>query len=406
MNITFNIARRYLLGKKSTNAINIITWVSILGLSIGSAALILILSVFNGFESVLTSLFDSFNPQIKVVPVSGKYFTIADDTLKMIEDIPEVFHVSRTIEETSLMDYKGIQEVGIIKGVDNEYRKVTDIDSSMRSGQLILNDPEINYGIIGSGMSTKLSINYNDAISPVTIYMPTRNTRGPLAKDYKSLEVYPSGIFSAGSDADLQYIVTNYDKVNRLLELRDHLSYLEIRLRENAKEASAKKAISEILGPEFEIKNRYEQDATYFKVMNTEKWVSFMITSFIMLIIAFNMIGSLWMLVLEKKQDLSILQAMGFTRGRVSGLIMYEGMLITFVGLISGIIIALILYFLQSRYGIVGIPDGFLIDAYPIDLKWRDFVLVSVTVISIGALASILPAIRAGKITPYVNVEA
>ncbi|NNF36322.1 MAG: FtsX-like permease family protein [Saprospiraceae bacterium] len=406
MNLTLDIARRYLLGKKSTNAINIITWVSILGLSIGSAALILILSVFNGFESVLTSLFDSFNPQIKVMPVSGKYFTMDEDTISMIEAMAEVSHVSRTIEETALIDYKGIQEVGIIKGVDEQYRYVTDIDSSLRSGKLILDDPSINYGILGSGMSTKLSINYNDAITPVTIYMPTRSNRGPLAKDYRTMDVYPSGIFSAGSDADLQYIVTNYERVNRLLELKEHISFLEIRLKDKVNEFKVIKAIADILGPDFLIKNRYEQDATYFKVMNTEKWVSFLITSFIMLIIAFNMIGSLWMLVLEKKQDLSILQAMGFTSRKISGLIMYEGMLIAVVGLVSGIILALILYFLQANYGIVGIPEGFLIDAYPIELKWWDFILVSVTVLSIGALASILPAFRAGKITPYVNMEA
>ena len=385
--------------------INIITWVSILGLSIGSAALILILSVFNGFESVLTGLFNSFNPEIKVVPVSGKYFTMDPDTISMIEALDEVAYVSRSIEETALFDYKNIQEVGIIKGVDQYYSRVTSIDSSMRTGRLILEDPDINYAILGSGMSTKLSVNYNDAITPITIYMPTRNTRGPLARDYKSLNVYPSGIFSAGSEADLQYIVTRLDKVNNLLELKDHLSYLEIKLTDGASEKRARREITSIIGPDFEIKNRYEQDATYFKVMNTEKWVSFLITSFIMLIIAFNMIGSLWMLVLEKKQDFSILQAMGFTSGKVSGLIMYEGMLITIVGLITGIVLALILYFLQVQYGLIGIPEGFLIDAYPIELKWMDFVLVSIVVLAIGGLASILPAFRAGKISPYVHME-
>jgi lipoprotein-releasing system permease protein len=406
LNLTLDIARRYLLGKKSTNAINIITWVSILGLSIGSAALILILSVFNGFESVLTGLFDSFNPQIKVMPASGKYFTLDEDTISMIQAIPEVAHVSRTIEETALIEYKGIQEVGIIKGVDDQYRSVTRIDSSLRSGRLVLDDPDINYGILGSGMSTKLSINYNDAITPVTIYMPTRTRGGPLSKDYRTMDVYPSGVFTAGSDADLQYIVTRYDKVNRLLELKEHISFLEISLEDDASEKKAIKALVSILGTDFLVKNRYEQDATYFKVMNTEKWVSFLITTFIMLIIAFNMIGSLWMLVLEKKQDLSILQAMGFTSRKVSSLIMYEGMLIAVVGLVSGIILALILYFLQSEYGLIGIPEGFLIDAYPIELKWKDFILVTATVLSIGALASILPAFRAGKITPYVNMEA
>ena len=405
MNLSLNIAKRYLLGKKSTNAINIITWISILGLSIGTAALILILSVFNGFESVLAGLFDSFNPQFKVTPVTGKYFEIDSSLVKQIEQLPQVAHVSKTIEEVALFDYKGIQEVGIIKGVDENFSRVTRIDSSLRSGQLILDDESINYAILGSGMSNKLSINYNDAITPVTIYMPTRTSRGPLARDYKSLDVYASGIFTAGSDADLQYIVTSYDDVTRLLDRRNNYSALEIKLEENARESSARKGILAILGDGFVIKDRYEQDATFFKVMNTEKWVSFMITSFIMLIIAFNLVGSLWMLVLEKKQDLSILQAMGFTSKKVSNLILYEGGLISFVGLISGSLLALVLYFLQKQFGLVGIPEGFLIDSYPIELHWPDFITVTITVMGIGIAASILPALRAGKITPFIHLE-
>lgn len=405
MNLSLDIAKRYLLGKKSTNAINIITWVSVLGLSIGTAALILILSVFNGFESVLAGLFDAFNPQLKVTPVSGKYFEIDSSTIKDLQSIPQIAYLSQTIEEVALFDYKGIQEIGIIKGVDNSFSKVTRIDSSMRSGQLILDDENINYAILGSGMSNKLSVNYNDAITPVTIFMPARTNRGPLGKDYRSLDVYASGVFSAGSDADLQYIVTSYEKVSSLLERRGKYSALEIKLTQDARESQIRKSIQEILGNEFIIKDRYEQDATFFKVMNTEKWVSFMITSFIMLIIAFNLVGSLWMLVLEKKQDLSILQSMGFTSKNVSGLILYQGGLISMIGLVSGTVLALILYYLQKQFGLIGIPEGFLIDSYPIELNWPDFITVSITVMAIGILASVLPALRAGKITPFVHLE-
>lgn len=405
MNLTLDIAKRYLLGKKSTNAVNIITWISILGLSIGTAALILILSVFNGFESVLTTLFNTFNPELKVMPVKGKYFELDSVATYQLANIPEIKVISRTIEETALFDYKGIQEVGIIKGVDDKFQEVTAIDSNLRSGQLILDPGRIKYGVVGKDMSAKLSINYNDALTPVTIYMPTLKNRGPLAKDYKTMEVYPSGIFAAGGEADMQYIVTRFDYVNNLLDQKNKISYLEIKLNEGASERKVKSEILRVLGDNYEIKNRYEQDETYFKVMNTEKWVSYVITSFTLLIIAFNLVGSLWMLVMEKKLDLSILQAMGFTSKKVRNLIMSEGLLISMVGLSSGIILALILYFLQKQFGLIGVPAGFLIDAYPIELKWLDFVVVIITVILIGLLASLLPAMRAQRITPYVRLE-
>lgn len=405
MNISIDIAKRYLLGKKSTNAINIITWVSILGLSIGTAALILILSVFNGFETVLSGLFDSFNPQLKVEPISGKYFHLDSSQLYELKSIPEIEHLSKTIEEVALFEYKGIKEVGKIKGVDDSFSKVTTIDSSLRSGTFILEPQAVKYGIVGSGMGSKLSVNYNDALTPIIVYMPTRKNRGPLAKDYKTLDLFASGIFSAGGEADLEYIVTKYDDVNRLLDEKDMSSFLEIKLVAGADEIKARKAITEVVGENFVIKNRYEQDATFFKIMNTEKWVSFMITCFILFIIAFNLVGSLWMLVLEKKQDLSILQAMGFTSKKVRNLVLLQGGLISGLGIVSGTILALLLYVLHKSVGLVGIPESFMIDSYPVNLYWGDFVLVSVTVMAIGLLASLLPALRAEKITPFVRME-
>jgi lipoprotein-releasing system permease protein len=403
--LTFDIARRYLLGKKSTNAINIITWVSISGLSIGTAALITILSVFNGFEEVLLGMFDAFNPQVKVAPVSGKFFTIEDETIAQINAIPEVAYVSKTLEEVALFDYDGIQEVGIIKGVDSNYRKATDIDASLRKGELILEKNRIRQGIFGIGLSTKLSINHNDALTPVDVYMPLRKSRGPLAKDYKQMPLYPSGIFSAGSEADLQYAVTHIDYVSTLLDLPGNYSFLEVKLKKDASVPLAKEKIIKILGSDFIAKDQYEQDETFFKVMNTEKWVSFVIASFILFIIAFNLVGSLWMLVLEKKLDLSILQAMGFTRSKVRNLILSEGLLVTILGLISGIILAIIIYVLQKKFGLISIPEGFMIDSYPIKMKVIDILLVIGTVLAIGILASLLPALRAAKITPYVRQE-
>jgi len=256
--LTFEIARRYLLGKKSNNAINLITWISILGITIGTAALILILSVFNGFESLLSSLFDSFNPDMKIVLKEGKSFEVSDETVKQISAIDGIEAVSKTIEEVALFEYKDAQEVGIIKGVDESYHLATDIDSTVKRGKYVLRDGNINYAVVGAGMRTKLAVNYNDGITPVSVHMPLRKKRGPLSKDFKTMEVYPSGVFSVQSEADLQYIISSYEFVNKLLSYENKTSALELRLAEDHNEEKIRESISSYLGEGFVIKNSYE----------------------------------------------------------------------------------------------------------------------------------------------------
>lgn len=405
MNITFEIARRYLLGKKSNNAINIITWISILGITIGTAALILILSVFNGFESLLSSLFDSFNPDIKIVLKEGKLFEIGEDDLKSMEALDGVLAISKTIEEIALFEYKNSQEVGVIKGVDEEYEKATDIDSTIKKGKYIFRENNINYGVIGAGMRTKLSVNYNDAITPVSVHMPLRKKTGPLSKDFKTMEIYPAGVFSAQSEADLQYIIASYEFVNKLLGTTNQISSLELRVADDVNEKKLRKEINTILGDGFVIKNTYEQNEAYLKIMNIEKWISYLIASLTMIMIAFNMVGCLWMIVLDKKKDISILKSMGMTTTRIKNIFMAEGMLIGGIGVVIGTVLALILYFAQKYFGLVSIPAGFMVQSYPIELKLTDFFIVVTTVLSISYLASILPAIKAGKIETQLRSD-
>ena len=257
MNFTYEIARRYLLAKKSTSAVNIITWVSVVGITIGTAALILILSVFNGFESLLSGLYNSFNPDLKVVPVEGKYFELDSEQIASLNDIEEIVSFSKTVEEVCLFEYKEVQKAGIIKGVDSNYNSVTSIDSTIKSGKFYLQDDNINYGVLGKALSTNLSINYKDAITPVTAYMPTRKKTSILnkmGKEFKTMDVYPSGIFAVGSDADVQYIITNYNAVNRLLGLENKITALEIKLQEDVDEEDLRKQIHTILGEGFKIK--------------------------------------------------------------------------------------------------------------------------------------------------------
>lgn len=405
MNLSFTIAARYLLGKKSTNAINIITWVSVAGMSIGTAALILILSVFNGFEDLLSGMLNSFNPDVKVELAQGKYLSKDSVNMDALSKIDGIRAISFTIEETSFFTYKGSQEVGTIKGVDEHFQRVTSIDSTLIAGRFNISDNQISYCVIGSGMNTKLAVNPSDPLTPLMAYMYNRVPKGPLAKEFRTLSVYPAGVFSVGSDVDMSYILVGLDDANRLLDLEDNFNAIEIKLKSPAYEKSVIQQIKNILGPSFTIKNRYQQDDGFMKIMNIEKWVSYLIACLTLAVIAFNLVGSLWMIVLEKKKDIAILKSMGYTTKGIKQIFLLVGIIISFVGLVSGIILALIFYVLQKNYGLISIPEGFLIDAYPIALKAFDFVLVALTVMSIGYLASLLPSVRAGKITAFVRQE-
>jgi len=408
MNFTFEIAKRYLLAKKSTSAVNIITWISVVGITIGTAALILILSVFNGFESLLAGLYNSFNPDLKVMPIEGKYFELDSTQVVQLGDIEGIQHFSKTVEEVCLLEYKDVQIAGIIKGVDEKYNSVTSIDSTIYQGKFVLRDGNLNYGVLGKGLSTNLSINSKDAITPVIAYMPMRKKTSfinKMGKEFKQMNIYPAGVFTVGGESDVEYIVTNYEAVNDLLGQKNKLSALEIKLADGHREDRVRQALKEVLGEGFTIKNQYQQEESFLKIMNIEKWISFLIVALVLGIIAFNMVGSLWMMVLEKKKDISILRSMGLDTSHIRNIFMMEGIIITGVGLVIGTLLALVLYFLQKNYGLITIPDGFMINAYPIELKWTDFLIVSATVFCIGWIASFLPSYRAGKVSAFVREE-
>lgn len=399
MRLTLEIAKRYLLGKKSSNAINLITWISISGIAIGTAALILILSVFNGFKSLLSDMFDAFNPDLKITLVEGKVFEMDSMTYDHLLSIEGVVGLSKTIEELALFEYDDTQKIGVVKGVDSTFRDVTDIDTTLLAGSFVTKVANVNYGVVGMGLSSMLGVNHNDAITPITVYMLLRKPKGPLAKEFKTRDLYPSGVFSVKGESDMKYILSSYEFVNGLLDYQDMNSAIEVRLSPEADEKVVRDKISMILGDRFQIQNKYQQNATFLKIMNIEKWVSYLIACLTLLLIAFNLVGSLWMIVLDKKKDISILKSMGLVTKDIQRIFIEVGMLVTGIGLILGIIIAIGTYLIQKNIGIVFIPDGYMMTPYPIDINPTDFIIVPVTVLLIGYLASILPSKVAGKLS-------
>ncbi len=404
MNFPLLIARRYLFAKRSTNAINIITGISVVGVAIGTAALLLILSVFNGFEDLLSGLFGHFNPQIKVTAAKGKTFEADSLVLSKIRALPGVLYMSETLEEIAFFEYEGSQDFGVLKGVDDSFARVNNIDSTIREGEYRLQIEDRNLAVLGAGVRNKLSVNVENVIQAMTIYMPEE--AGALEKPFKTRFVYPIGTFAIQQDFDNQYVLTNLDFMRDLLESPPGtVSALEIKCRSKSQVAEVKNQIRGILGEGFTVKDEYEQNEAFFKVMQLEKWMGFAITSLMLVLMAFNTIGALWMIVLDKQKDISVLKSMGATDRTVHRVFLWEGLLLTLLGMVIGLALAVGIYFAQKQWGLVTIPQGFLVESYPIEMRLSDFAPVILTVICIGLLAALPPAQRAVRVPAFLREE-
>ena len=406
MNFPLLIARRYLFAKRSTNAINIITGISVVGIAIGTAALVLVLSVFNGFEDLLSGLFGHFNPQIKITPAKGKTFEPDSLTLRQLSTLPGVLYLSETLEEIAFFEYEGSQDFGVLKGVDDLFARVNNIDSTLREGEYRLEIDDRNCAVLGAGLRNKLSVNVENALSTMTVYMPTNEPGGVLDQPFKTRSIYPVGTFAIQQDFDNQYVLTNIAFMRELLDVPPGtVSSLEIKCKPGVKVAEVKKQIHALLGEGFTVKDEYEQNEAFFKVMQLEKWMGFAITSLMLVLMAFNTIGALWMIVLDKQKDISILKSMGATNRTVHRIFLLEGLLLTLLGMSIGLVLAVALYFIQITYGIVTIPQGFLVESYPIAMRASDFVPVILTVAGIGLLAALPPAQRAVRVSAFLREE-
>ena len=405
MPYTFLIAWRYIIGKKSFQAINMITAISMIGIAIGAAALLLILSVFNGFEDLLKGLYNAIYTDLKVYPIEGKVFVPDSSELATIKAWPEIEALSLTLEETALLDYAGNQDICTLKGVDDQFRYVTDIDSVMLDDEFKVKFGDAELAIMGAGLAQRLNVDVRNPYERLGVFVPNRKQRGPLDKPFKSEYAYPIGRFSIKQDYDYQYVFVSLDFIQKLLDQPGTVSGIEIRLVDSADSEEIKERITNLMSTPVSVKNKDEQNAAFFKLMNIEKWISYAVVSLTLIIVSFNLVSALWMIVLDKRKDISILQSMGSPPGDVKQIFMRSGWLICLIGLAFGILIALGFYYLQKTYGIVPIPEGFVVDSYPIELRWRDIFIVGATVFLIGTLASLLPARKASRIAAYIRKE-
>ncbi len=397
----FTFAWRYFKAKKSTNAINVIAWVSVTAITVGTAALIIILSAFNGFESLVKSLYSSFYADIRVEPVSGKTIQLSSSQLGMFKKIPGLKEVTLVAEDKALLQNGEFQTIVSLKGVDEHYGDVAGVPQKMVRGSFDLGNAEAPRAVLGVGIENAIGVFSDRALLPLTIYLPKKGM-SDLSNPLEALsvgEVQPSGSFAIQQDFDNKYVLTNLDFARQHLNFGpEEYSAVEVAVNSTDEIRVVKSEIQKIVGQNMKVLDRYEQNKTLYSTIRLEKWAIYGIFTLILLVAAFNMVGALTMLVLEKQKDIQVLQAMGADRQMIRKIFITEGLVLAGIGASLGMMLAILLYFLQINYKLVPIQgESFLIDYYPVKLVLSDFLLVACTVIAIGLLASWFPAYRASK---------
>ncbi len=394
MNFPYYIAKRYLFAKKSQNVINIISFISVIGVAIGTMALIVILSVFNGFESIISSLFNAFDPDLRITLAEGKTFPVKQPEIQKIKNMDGVVHYAEVLEENALIKYAGQQYIGTIKGVSEHYQQMTGIDSMIVEGQFLLEQEGDEYAVIGQGIAYYLSVGLR-FVDPLEVYVPKRKqsiTFNPQ-KAFNKKYIFPSGIFSIEKDIDSKYIIVPLEFAKDLLDYENQISALELKLSSQHNNRKMQKKIQDILGEQYDVKNRYEQKELFYKIMKSEKWAIFFILTFVLIIASFNIIGSLTMLIIEKKKDMYTFRSMGANLRFIRKVFLIEGWMISIVGAVIGMVLGFLLCYVQETFGLVTLQgaQSFIISAYPVEMQWQDFLSIFVTVLLIGFIAAWYP---------------
>lgn len=407
MNVSFHIARNYFGNyfqflrkkKQSWNVIQILTLISVITALIISLAAVIILSVFNGLTFLLGDINAMFYSELKVEPSQGKVFSLSEQQLNELRSIEGVEAVSEVLEEMALFGNDDKQVMGVVKGVDSMYSTVSDIEQGMFRGQFQLQEEDKHLAVMGLGVSNAISLNTSSPYAQLSVYIPQRKQRinfGPGSLLGRFV-IKPGGEFAIQKEFDDQYVFVPIEVLRPMLQYENQMSYLEIRTTENTTVNSVQRQIEQLLGDEFEVKNRQQQNESWFKVMRFEKWMSFAILVVIMLIASFNLLSSLTMMVLDKRKDIRMLKSMGLQNGKIASVFRWQGLFIGLVGACLGAGLASLIVLAQQQFGLIPLRGSFVVDSYPIQLQLFDVLITICAVVFISWLASILPAERARK---------
>jgi lipoprotein-releasing system permease protein len=406
MNLPLLIARRYFFSKrqgKSFNLINLISGISLLGYIVGAMALVIVLSVFNGFEGMFSAMYNNFDPDMQIIAQEGKTFTRDSTTIANLKKLNGVELVAEVLEENVLLKYDDRQTIAKAKGVDKNYTRLTLLDSCLVAGTMLLEYDDEAYALVGQEIAWKLAIDPSDIFKKMTIYVPSQgavDVLNPEANFNKAM-VAPAGIFSVQQEIDETYIIVPISFLQQLLVREHQLSSLDIKLKNGTSPNKAKSEIAALMGNNFTIKNRYEQREAFYKIMKSEKLISYIILLFILLIAAANSIASLYLLTLEKKKDIGLMSNIGMKAKQVYAIFMLEGIFIALTGGIIGIILGIGVCYAQQQFGFIHLTDGsaFMFQQYPVELRITDIALVFATVVILGFITAQYPARKAAALS-------
>ena len=401
MNFPFYIAKRYLFSKKSHNAINVISAVSVCGVALATLALVCTLSVFNGFQDLVATMFTAFDPELKITAVSGKVFDGQDERIQSLRQLPEIEVFSESLEDNAMVQYKGRQAMVTVKGVEDNFDRLTPIDSILYGrGELVLHDEVVDYAIPGIELVSVLGTGIR-FLDPLEVFAPKRGSRinvASPASSFNSDYLHSSGLVFAVNQQkyDASYILTSLTFARNLFQYDTEVSSVDLKLKDGSNIYKVQENISQLLGEDFRVQNRYEQQADTFRIMEVEKLISYLFLSFILLIACFNVIGSLSMLIIDKRADVVTLRNLGANDGLITKIFLFEGCLISFLGALVGVVLGLTLCFIQQEFGIITLGGGssagaFVVDAYPVSVHWVDVLLILITVLVVGFLSVLYP---------------
>lgn len=394
MNFPFYIARRYLFSKKSHNAINVISAIPVCGVALATLALVCTLSVFNGFQDLVTTFFTAFDSQLKITAVRGKVFDGQDKRVLQLKKMPDVEVYSESLEDNVMVQYQGRQAMAVVKGVEDNFDQLTPIDSILFGrGDLLLHDEVVDYAIPGIQLLSTLGSGIR-FLDPLEIYAPRRGAKVNMANPSTAFvtgNLFSSGlVFAVNQEKyDASYILTSIDFARRLFQYTTEVSAINLKLKAGADTDAVKKHIQDLLGDDFLVQDRYEQQADTYRIMEIEKLISYLFLTFILMIACFNVIGSLSMLIIDKRDDVVTLRNLGASDRQIVRIFLFEGRMISFFGAFAGVVLGLLLCWLQQEYGLIalGSSGSFVVDAYPVSVHASDVLLIFITVLLIGFLS-------------------
>ncbi len=394
MRISYYIAKRYLFSKKRQHIINYMNMVSLLGVTFATAALIIVLSVFNGFGQLIHSLYNNFQPALLVQTKEGNRFLLQDASIPQLQATNGVSYVSPVIEESALLRYEKRQTIVHLKGVQDNYMQHSGIDSLMVQGYPFLQQNGANFAILGYGVAYKLQVQLNAQANVLQLFLPKKGFKGSsqLQNAFRRVQLMPSGFFSVRQDFDDSYVFVPQHLLQTTDSTKTFATSLELGITQEADKAEVQKKVQAILGTNFSVKNRLQQQAVMQKVMQSEKAMVFLVLGFILLLAIFNIIGSISMLIVDKKPDMTTLKALGAPKRLILSIFAWEGVLISLAGGVAGMLLGALIALGQQYFGWISLGEGnFVVDAYPVKLMWQDFIWVLLMLIAMSSLAIIYP---------------